>query len=376
MNILQVLPELNTGGVERTTIEIAQALTAKGHVPHVVCAGGRMEDELRAAGGILHKLNIGSKNPLTLPGHSKALCEIIQAHNIDIVHARSRAPAWPAKSAAQIMGVPFITTYHGIYNANSALKRAYNAIMAKGDIIIANSEFTKQHIIKQHGTDPAKITVIPRGVDMSVFDPTRVSVADIAHTKLAWGVGDAPVILLPGRLTRWKGQLLAIAALKLLGGDAVLVLLGDAQGRDDYVADIQAKAADLGLAARIVLAGHSRTMPAALMAADIVISASTDPEAFGRVMAEAQAMERLVVASNHGGARETIIDGKGGYLVPPNDAQALADGIGKVLALSKPDYSARAQSARLRIGAQYSAAALKTATLAVYKQALEKSGDK
>jgi len=376
MNILQVLPELNAGGVERTTIEIAQALTAAGHVPHVACAGGRMEDELLAAGGILHTLNVGSKNPLLLRRNTKALVEIIKAHNIDIVHARSRAPAWPAKAAAKAARVPFVTTYHGIYNAKSALKRGYNAVMAKGDLVIANSAFTKTHIIKEHDADPSKITVIPRGVDMSVFDPVRVSDTDIAHIKLEWGVGDNPVILLPGRLTRWKGQLVAVEALKLLDGNAVLVLLGDAQGRDDYVAEIESKTNELGLGGRVVMAGHSRSMPAALMAADVVISASTDPEAFGRVMAEAQAMQRLVVASNHGGACETIIDGAGGYLVTPDDAQALADGISKILALPKPEYAARAKSARQRIGAQYSASALKTATLAVYAQALENAGGK
>lgn len=376
MNILQVLPELNAGGVERTTIEIAQALTAAGHVPHIVCAGGRLEDELLAAGGILHRLNIGSKNPLSLRGNTKALIDIIKTNNIDIVHARSRAPAWPAKAAAKAAGIPFITTYHGIYNAKSAPKRAYNAVMAKGDIVIANSEFTKAHIISEHGTSPDKIVVIARGVDMAVFDPALVSGADIARIKLAWGVADSPVILLPGRLTRWKGQLVAVQALEYLGGDAVLVLLGDAQGRDDYVAEIETKAADLGLNRRVILAGHSRSMPAALMAADLVISASTDPEAFGRVMVEAQAMARLVVASNHGGARETITGGAGGYLVTPGDAQALADGITKILALPKSEYARRAKIARVRIGADYSATALKIATLAVYARALENPGGK
>ena len=150
MNILQVLPELNAGGVERTAIEIAQALHAKGHVPHVASLGGRLEDELRAAGGVLHKVPVGSKNPLSLRSNIKALTKIIKDHNIDLVHVRSRAPAWAAKPAAEGANIPFITTYHGIYNAKSRLKRRYNAIMAKGDIVIANSEFTKAHILKEH----------------------------------------------------------------------------------------------------------------------------------------------------------------------------------------------------------------------------------
>lgn len=377
MNILQVLPELNAGGVERTTIEIAEALSAAGHVPHVACAGGRLEDELRAAGGVLHRLRVGSKNPMSLRRNTKALIDIIKTHNIDIIHARSRAPAWPAKAAAKATSVPFITTYHGIYNAKSGLKRRYNAVMAKGDIIIANSEFTKAHIIAEHGTDADSIVVIPRGVDMEAFDPALVRAGDIAAIKTGWGVPDnASVVLLPGRLTRWKGQLIAVQALKLLGENTVLILLGDAQGRDDYVTEIETKAEALGVRSRVILAKHSRTMPTALMAADVVVSASTDPEAFGRVMAEAQAMERLVVASAHGGALETIINGAGGYLTAPGNAQALADGITKILALPKPDYAYRAHSARMRIADKYSATAMKTATLAVYAKILANKGNK
>ncbi|PHS35110.1 MAG: glycosyl transferase [Robiginitomaculum sp.] len=378
MNILQVLPELNAGGVERTTIEIAQALNAAGHTPHVASLGGRLEDELKAAGGVLHRLNVGSKNPMSLRRNTKALIDIIKTDKIDIVHARSRAPAWPAKAAAKATHIPFLTTYHGIYNAKSGLKRRYNAVMAKGDVVIANSNFTKRHIIREHKIDAGKIVVIPRGVDMDVFDPNLVTDAEIIQIKCQWGVDSGPIILLPGRLTRWKGQLVAVDALKMLGGrgiNASLVLLGDAQGRDDYVAEIKSKANSLGLSDKVILAGHSRSVPTALTAADVVISTSTDPEAFGRVMAEAQAMQRLVVASNHGGARETVIEGRGGRLVTPGHGQALADGIADILGLSKSEYTKRAKAARTRIGLQYSAQAMKTATLVVYEQILRKQGD-
>ncbi|RZV40843.1 MAG: glycosyl transferase, partial [Acidimicrobiales bacterium] len=239
MNILQVVPELNAGGVERTTIEIAQALTKKGHTAHVACEGGRMEDELEKAGGILHRLKLASKNPLSLRRNTKALIKLIREHKIELVHARSRAPAWAAKAAADAVGIPFITTYHGIYNAKTGLKRRYNAIMAKGEVVIANSNFTKNHIIQEHGTDPDKIVVIPRGVEMKVFDPVKVKRADRETMLKAWAVsGKRPVVLLPGRLTRWKGQLVAldaIANLKDNGIESDLVLLGDAQGREDYI---------------------------------------------------------------------------------------------------------------------------------------------
>jgi len=286
MNILQVVPELNAGGVERTTIEIAQALSANAHEAHVACAGGRMEDELEKAGGILHRLNLASKNPLSLRGNTKALIKLIKEHKIDIVHARSRAPAWAAKAAADAAGIPYITTYHGIYNAKSGLKRRYNAIMAKGEVVIANSDFTKAHIIKEHGVDADTIVVIPRGVEMDVFDPASLKPSEITAMRDSWGVsGKRPIILLPGRLTRWKGQLVAITALKKLQKndiDADLVLLGDAQGREDYVTELETQIKTMDLEDRVFLADHTKNMTAAYAAADIVLSASTDPEAFGR----------------------------------------------------------------------------------------------
>ena len=367
MTVLQVLPELNAGGVERTTIEMADALHKAGHAAHVACSGGRMEDELARAGGVLHRMDIGSKNPLTLRRHTKALLELIKACNIDIVHARSRAPAWPAEAAARAANVPFVTTYHGIYNANGRFKRRYNAVMTKGDIIIANSEFTKAHIIKEHGTSADKIVVIPRGVDMERFDPLTISQTDTLAQREIWGVPHtAPLVLLPGRLTRWKGQLVAIEALSHLNDYIYLVLLGDAQGREDYLTEIRVKAESLGLTKRVIIPGHSDNIPTALAAADVVLSASTDPEAFGRVAAEAQAMRRPVVATAHGGAMETVVDGETGYLVQPGDAADMARALKN--ALNWPAYNGNA--ARNRINREYSAKQLQTATLEVYARVL------
>ena len=368
MNVLQLVPELNAGGVEGTTLEVAEALIDGGHKAHVVSAGGRMEDELIRMGGILHKIDIGSKNIFSIFRSIRLLRAIIHEHKIDIVHARSRAPAWPAYHAARIEGVPFLTTYHGIYNSGSFLKTYYNSVMAKGEHIIANSEFTKAHIIKTHGTPPDIITAIPRGVDMAKFDPAQVSKKDITALRVRWNISsDQKVILLPGRLTRWKGPLVAIEALAQLPKNCVLVLLGDAQGRDDFVAELEAKAIELGVSDRVIKPGHSRDVPAALTAADVVISASTDPEAFGRVAAEAQAMQKPVVATAHGGALETVIDGMSGFLVPPSDAAALAEGIGR--ALDWQDYDGPA--ARARISAHFSTKSLQAKTLQVYKDHLK-----
>ena len=368
MNVLQVVPELNAGGVEGTTLEVAQALIAEGHSAHVISAGGRMEDELIRMGGILHKTNIGSKNILTVFPRIRMLRAIIRRYKIDIIHARSRAPAWPAYHAARLEGVPFLTTYHGIYNSGSWLKTYYNSVMAKGAHIIANSDYTKAHVIKTHGTTPEKITAIPRGVDMTKFDPDKVTAKDALAQRNRWGVTpEQKIILLPGRLTRWKGQLVAVEALSYLPKEHVLILLGDAQGRDDFVAEINSKAAELGVTDRLIKPGHSRDVPTALAAANVVISASTDPEAFGRVAAEAQAMGKPVVATAHGGALESVVDGETGFLVTPSDAKALAEGIEK--ALNWKNYDGMA--VRARISAHYSTKSLQAKTLAVYKDLLK-----
>ena len=361
MNVLQILPELNAGGVERTVLETTEALMAAGHGAHVVSNGGRLVTELEAMGGVHHKVDIGSKNILSVPWRIAGLRRLIAEHKIDIVHARSRAPAWPAMFAARAEKVPFATTYHGIYNSNSILKRGYNSVMAKGDVVIANSNFTCDHILREHGTNPDKITVIPRGVDMQLFDPGKISEQAIKAKRRAWGVDDeAQLVLLPGRLTRWKGQSVAIEALSHLAEGTHLVLMGDAQGRDDYVAALKEQARRLSLETRVHFPGHDRDVATAYMAANIIVCPSTDPEAFGRTAAEAQAMNRPVIASDHGGAIEVIAHGVTGWRTPPGDAKALAKAIehvGKLTGL--PD-------ARDRIALLYSKTALQKALLEVY----------
>jgi len=365
MNVLQILPDLNAGGVERTVLETAEALRAGGHGAHVLSAGGRLVPELEELGGIHHPGQIGSKNILTVPWRIAGVRRLIAEHKIDIVHARSRAPAWPALYAARAENVPFVTTYHGIYNAGSSLKRFYNSVMAKGDVVIANSKYTENHILREHGIDPDRITVIPRGVDMALFDPSRLHAINVRDRRASWGVSeDAVLILLPGRLTRWKGQTVAIEALAELGPNYHLVLLGDAQGRDEYVAELQAQAAKLGLSDRVHMPGHDADMATAYLAADLVICPSTDPEAFGRTAAEAQAMGRPVIASDHGGAVEVVEHGKAGWRVPPGDAMALANAILRIDEL--PGIS----EARTRIEEKFSKSALQSALMDVYRSVI------
>ena len=361
MNVLQILPELNAGGVERTVLEATEALVAAGHGAHVLSNGGRLVAELKAMGGVHHLVNIGSKNILSVPSRIAGLRRLIAEQNIDIVHARSRAPAWPAMFAARAEKVSFVTTYHGIYNARSALKRGYNSVMAKGDVVIANSNFTCDNIIREHGTSPDKITVIPRGVDMQLFDPRKFTAEDVKSKRRRWGVGDeVQLVLLPGRLTRWKGQSVAIAALSHLAEETHLVLLGDAQGREAYVAELKAQVQSLNLTQRVHFPGHDTHVAAAFFAADIVICPSTDPEAFGRTAAEAQAMGRPVIAADHGGAVEVVVHGVTGWRTPPGDAAALANAI-----LAVDDLTG-VSGARERIRAKYSKTALQNALLGVY----------
>ncbi|MEP4052799.1 MAG: glycosyltransferase family 4 protein [Litorimonas sp.] len=357
MNVLQILPDLNAGGVERTVLETVEVLVAQGHGAHVLSNGGRLVPELEAMGGVHHTADIGSKNILSVPWRIAGIRRLIAEHEIDIVHARSRAPAWPAMFAARAEGVPFVTTYHGVYNAKSALKRGYNSVMAKGDVVIANSDFTCDHIIREHGTAPESIVVIPRGVDMTVFDPDRISGDAVKALRSEWGVKpNETVLVLPGRLTRWKGQSAAIEALRIRGGGHRLILVGDAQGRDDYVAELRAQAKSLD----VVFAGHRTDMNLIYAAADIILCPSTDPEAFGRTAAEAQAMNRPVIASDHGGAVEVVDHGVTGWRTPPGDAEVLAEAIGRVGDLTG------VEDARDRIAANFSKISLQTALMRVY----------
>ena len=217
--ILQITPELDAGGVEQTTLDIASALVAAGCRALVASAGGRLEGELAARGGTLVRMPVQSKNPFTLFSNAERLRGLVQRERVDVIHVRSRAPAFSALSAANRTGVPLVATYHGLYSAGGPLKRWYNAVMTRGDLVIANSDYTRQHVITEHRVDPAKIISIPRGVDLARFDPAAVSPQRVAAMRTAWGIAPGetrPVLLLAGRLTRWKGQGLMIQAVGAL----------------------------------------------------------------------------------------------------------------------------------------------------------------
>lgn len=371
--ILQVLPALDSGGVERGTVEIVEALAARGWTALVASQGGRLVRAIERAGGRHISLPLQTKLPWAVWRNAKRLGEVIRAERVDLVHARSRAPAWSVLLACRRTGVPFVTTYHGAYSDGSRAKRLYNSVMVRGARVIAASGFIADLIRNQHGVTADRLRLIPRGIDPAVFDPKAISGLRVAKLAQAWSLpDDAKIILLPARISRWKGQSVLIEALgRLKRSDLFVVFVGSDQGRHNYVRSLLDQAAALGLTRQIKLVGHCADMPAALMLADIVVSASTEPEAFGRTVIEAQAMERIVIAANHGGAAETVTHGESGILVRPGDAQALAEAIAWALALPEDEGRAMGARARASVLRAYTISAMQQATLAVYEEVLK-----
>ncbi|MGH6661292.1 MAG: glycosyltransferase family 4 protein, partial [Rhodospirillales bacterium] len=292
---------------------------------------------------------------------------------VDIVHARSRAPAWSAYYAAKRAGVPFMTTFHGTYTAGNALKRRYNSIMTRGERVIAISRFIGGHVHQNYGVPPGKIRVVHRGVNLDRFDPAKVTAERVAVLAGQWRLGDGlPVVMLPGRLTRWKGQTVFIEAVgRLDRRDIRCLLVGSDQGRTEYRQELENMVNERSLGDIVRIVDHCDDMPAAYMLTDVVVSASTDPEAFGRVVVEAQALGRPVVASDHGGARETVIEGETGWLYPPGDVEALTQALDKVLRLSQEARAALAAKAIQNVRNNFSLTTMCAKTLDVYNEVLQ-----
>ena len=372
--ILQVIPHLAAGGAERTTIEVAEALVAAGATALVVSAGGRLEKDLNRVGGELIRLESApTKNPLEIYANAGRIAKLVKVRKVGLVHARSRAPAWSALWAARRTKVPFVTTYHGVYNAKGRLKRLYNSVMARGDKVIANSDFTARHVVAEHPWAADRIITIPRGVDIAKFATDAVAPSRTDALRTAWKLepGADAVILLPGRLTGWKGHREAIAAAAALNTSGVanwrMVFAGDPQGRDGYVEELKQLIASNGLDGRVSMVGHCDDMPAAFALADIVIAPSNEPEAFGRVAAEAGAMGVPAIGSSIGAQGEIIIDGETGLIVPPSDPAHLSTAIGKLLALGPEGRAAMGRKAQTRVLARFTTSALQKATLSVYE---------
>lgn len=370
--VLQVLPSLVTGGVERGTIEITDAVAGAEGIALVASAGGRLVAAVERAGGRHFSLPLTAKNPTAIWRNAGRLEALIRAHNVSIVHARSRAPAWSAWLACRRTGTHFVTTYHGAYAEDLPCKRRYNAVMARGEIVIAASRYIAELIVRRHKIPPTRIHVIPRGIDPAVFDPDNIAPERIARLARDWRLPDgAPTVVLPGRLTAWKGQGVLIEAIARLAGRGVCcVLVGSDQGRRRYSTGLVRRAQRLGIADRLRLVGECDDMPAAMMLSDVVVHASTQPEAFGRVVVEAQAMGRPVIAADLGAPVETVAHGVTGWRVPPGDPAALAAAIDSALALTEDGRRALAERARAAVLQRYTVRAMQEATLDVYEAVL------
>jgi glycosyltransferase involved in cell wall biosynthesis len=374
--ILQIIPDLETGGAERTVIEVAEAIVRAGGVALVASRGGRLAAELAEVGGELIPFPAGTKNPARIVANARALADIVKARDVDLIHARSRAPAWSGLMAARWTKRPFVTTYHGIYNQKSPFKSWYNGVMARGDVVIANSDYTGRIVRERHGTPAKRLRVIPRAVDLDRFAPQRVDPDRVAALKAGWGVApNARVILQPARLTRWKGQHVLIGAAGLLKNrpcfqDAAIVIVGDDQGRNAYREELVARIETLGLKGKVIIAGHCADMPAAFAASWVAVIPPIEPEAFGRSSIEAQAMGCPVIVSDIGALPETMAqEDKSGWVVAAGNEAALAEAVESALQM-RPGARMAMQVVAEAAAARFSKTFLQKKTLEVYDSLL------
>ncbi len=367
--VLQVLPGLTTGGAERGCIDVAVALAAAGARTLVASSGGPMVRELDRAGVEHVKLPLDAKTPWGIYRNVGRLEHLIKSQGVEIVHARSRAPAWSAWLATRRTGARFMTTFHAPYNFSGRLKHAYNSVMAKGERIIAISDFIRSHILENYPVSPERVRIIHRGIDPAIFAPDRITQPRLIQLTQQWRLpDDRPVILLPGRLTRWKGQIDLIDALARLGRhDVSCVMVGSDQGRHRYRAELERRVAHHDLGSVVHIVDHCSDMAAAYALATVVVSASREPEAFGRVIVEAQAMGRPVIVTNIGAVMETVVPESTALVVPPADPEALALALERALAMTPEQRATQAERAMAHVAAHFAKDRMCRETLEVYR---------
>lgn len=381
VTILQVVPRLETGGSEQSAVEIADALARAGAKALVATEGGRLATAVEEAGGEIIHLPVASKNPLTILANAQRLARIVEERNVALLHARSRAPAWSAYLAARRTHRPFVTTYHGAYSGRSRLKAFYNSVMARGDRVIANSRYTAALVANRHPVEPDHLSVIYRGFDTSNFNPDRIAPERVARLREAWGIAPGQrVVLQAARLTRWKGHLHTIEAVRMLKaqnqlGDTVVIFAGDSQGRDDYRAELDAKIAEADLGGVVRLVGHCDDIPAAFTLADLAVVASTRAETFGRTSIESQAAGCPVIVTDIGAASENVVsrdEGEAftGWVVRTADSGALATCLRDALSLPTQTLTEIGQRGRKHATERFALHDMQRATLAVYDELL------
>jgi len=377
LKVLQVIPKLGYGGAETGCYDIAHYLPENNCESFIVTSGGELLKFIDKKKVKVIRLPVHSKNPILILLNSIALIGIILFNNISIVHARSRAPAWSCLLATKITGRKFVTTFHGTYNFSGKIKKFYNSIMVRSNLIIAGSNFIFSHIKENYSKyldEKQKLLVIFRGINVDYFDSTTKLESDEKKLLKKWEIEkDKKIILLPGRLTVWKGQEVFIEAINLvnieLGYEAFnVVILGSDQGRDLYKKKLIRLTEQYRMTKQVKFIDHCKDMALAYKISDIVVSASIEPEAFGRVAVEAQSMEKPIIASNIGGSNETVVDEKTGFLFDSNNSKSLSEKIIKILSMDKTSLKSIGTEARKNIIQKFNVEKMCFSTYSEYKR--------
>ncbi len=377
LKVLQVIPKLGYGGAETGCYDIAHYLPENGCKSFIVTSGGQLTKFINKEKVKLIKLPVHSKNPFIIFFNTIVLIFIIIFNDISIVHARSRAPAWSCFFATKVTGRKFATTFHGTYNFNSKFKRFYNSVMIKSHLIIAGSNFIFSHIKKNYSdylNKKNKLLVIFRGINVDYFDPTTKTESEEKQLLEEWEINQSKkIILLPGRLTSWKGQEIFLEAINLvniqLGYEAFsVVILGSDQGRNLFKKKLVRLSEQYRMTKQVKFIDHCKDMALAYKVSDIVVSSSIEPEAFGRVAVEAQSMEKVIIASNIGGSNETVIDEKTGFLFESGNANSLCNKILKVLNLDETTIKKIGTEGRKNVVSKFNVEKMCYSTYSEYKK--------
>ena len=376
--ILQIIPNMEIGGAERTVLEITSFLKDTEFSSLVLTSGGKLIGELEKENIEVIKLKIDKKNPYSIIKNFFLFIKIFREKKIDLIHVRSRAPAWSAIFAAKKIGIPVLTTWHGHVSNSSFIKKIYNSIMLKGDAVIANSAYTAERISKIYNIDLNKIDIISRGVNVESFEGSKFSNTEISNMRKMWSVDDNKIIILfPARLTRWKGHLVTIEAINLLKKEkffdhVIFLFAGEKAGAENYIKKLNSIITKFKLQENIKLVERIENMPLAYHASDIVLSPSIEPEPFGRIPIEAQAAGKTIIASDHGAVKDTIKNGNNftGFKVKPNDPQALSIAIKQSITMDKKDLTKMHERAISNVKNNFSLENMCKKTLEVYKRLL------
>ena len=377
IKVLQVIPRLGYGGAETGCYDLAHYLPENNCSSFIVTSGGELIKFIDKKKVKLIRLPVHSKNPLLMFLNSIILIFIILIYNISIVHARSRAPAWSCLLATKITGRKFVTTFHGTYNFKSSIKKFYNSIMLKSDLVIAGSNFIFSHIKDNYSkylSHNKKFLVIFRGINTEYFDPTTTLEHDENKLLKNWGLNRGKkIVLMPGRLTSWKGQELFIESINLvnkeLGYEAFYgIILGSEQGRKVYKKKLERLVEQYRLNNQVKFIENCKNMPLAYKVSDIVLSASIEPEAFGRVAVEAQCMKKPIIASNIGGSKETIVKDNTGIFFESGNAQSLSSKIIEILQLDETTLKSMGNEGRKNVIKKFNIEKMCSTTLTEYKK--------